>query len=147
MFYQIIKHTHSGLRWILLLLLVVTVFSVVIKVIRKGKYSTVDQKLGMFTMSFTHIQLLIGLLLYFISGKVVFSMQSMSNDLLRFFLVEHIGLMLVAVALITIGYVKVKKLTESRMKLKTSLIFYGVALLLILIAIPWPWQLYSAAWF
>ena len=147
MFYQIIKHTHSGIRWFLLIFLVLAIVSAIVKLARKKEYSAVDKKFGLFTMSFTHVQLLIGLILYFISGKVIFSGESMKSDLLRFFLVEHIGMMLVAVALITIGYSKVKKAVESKAKLRRTLIFYGLALLVILLAIPWPWQMYSAGWF
>ena len=147
MFYQIIKHTHSGVRWLVLVFLVMAIVSAIVKLIGKKEFSAADQKLGLLTMSFTHIQLLIGLVLYFISGKVVFSMQSMSNDLLRFFLVEHVGMMLVAIALITIGYVKVKKASENLAKLKRTFIFFGLALIIILLAIPWPWQMYSSAWF
>ena len=147
MFYQIIKHTHSGIRWFVLVFLVLAIVLAVVKLVGKKEYSVADKKFGLFTMSFTHVQLLVGLILYFISGKVIFSGESMESDLLRFFLVEHIGMMLIAVALITIGYSKVKKAVESKAKLRRTLIFYGLALLVILLAIPWPWQMYSAGWF
>lgn len=147
MFYTILKHTHSGTRWLVLLFLLIAIVFSVVKLIGKKDYAKFDKMTSMFSMSFTHLQLLIGLVLYFISGKVVFSGESMKSDLLRFFLVEHIGMMLVAVVLITIGYSKIKKATESSVKFKRTLIFYGLALLVILVAIPWPWQMLGAAWF
>lgn len=147
MFYTILKHTHSGTRWLVLLFLLIAIVFSVVKLIGKKDYAKFDKMTSMFSMSFTHLQLLIGLVLYFISGKVVFSGESMKSDLLRFFLVEHIGMMLVAVVLITIGYSKIKKATESSVKFKRTLIFYGLALLVILAAIPWPWQMLGAAWF
>lgn len=147
MLYQILKHAHSGLRWLVLLFVVSAIVSALVKLMGNKKYTSSDRKLGVLSLAFTHTQIIIGLVLYFISGKVVFSAQSMSNDLLRFFLVEHIGMMLIAAALITIGYVKAKKANLNSAKLKRTLIFFGIGLLVMLLAIPWPWQLYGAWWY
>ncbi|MFA9389846.1 MAG: hypothetical protein ACERKD_08555 [Prolixibacteraceae bacterium] len=147
MFYTILKHTHSGTRWLLLLFLLVALVSALVKLSGKKEYTKSDKMSAMLAMSFTHLQLLIGLILYFISGKVVFSGESMQSDLLRFFLVEHIGMMLVAIVLITIGYSKIKKASDSSSKQKRTLIYYGIALIIMLAAIPWPWQQLGAAWF
>lgn len=147
MLYQILKHAHSGLRWLVLLFIVSAIVSALVKLMGNKKYTSGDRKLGVLSLAFTHTQIIIGLVLYFISGKVVFSGQSMSNDLLRFFLVEHIGMMLIAAVLITIGYVKTKKANLNSTKLKRTLIFFGIGLLVMLLAIPWPWQLYGAWWY
>ena len=147
MFYTIIKHAHSGFRWLILIALVSVIVLAVVKLTGKKTYSATDKKIGLFGLIFSHIQLLLGLVLYFISGKVVFSGQSMKSDLLRFFLVEHIGLMIIGVVFITIGYSKAKKAVTDESKLKTTLIFYGLGLVIILLGIPWPWQQYAAAWF
>ena len=119
----------------------------VIKMESKEEFSAFDRLSGTLTMSFTHLQLLLGIVLYFISGKVIFSVESFKNDMLRFFLVEHVGLMLVAIALITIGYSKIKKAASSKMKRKRTVIYYGIALIIILLSLPWPWQKLSAGWF
>ena len=95
----------------------------------------------------THFQLLLGLILYFISPKVIFSGASMKDPLLRFFLVEHIALMLAAVVLITVGYIKFQKADEIRRRHKITVIYYGIALLLILAAIPWPFRNLGGGWF
>ncbi|MDA3930334.1 MAG: hypothetical protein PF541_15395 [Prolixibacteraceae bacterium] len=147
MFFTILKHLHSGFRWIVLLLILEVILISVYKLITKKEYSNLDKKIGLFTMVFTHVQFLIGIVLYFISSKVVFTGESMSSDLLRFFLVEHIGMMLIAIVLITVGYSKVKRALESKLKFKRSIIFYGVSLFVILLAIPWPWQELAASWF
>lgn len=146
MLYSILKHAHSGTRWLVLVFLLLALVAALIKMMNKKDYAGSDRLLGMLAMSFTHLQLLIGVVLYFISGKVVFSTESFKNDMLRFFLVEHLLMMLVAIVLITIGYSKVKKANLSAVKLKRTAIFYGVALLIILAAIPWPWQQLSAGW-
>jgi membrane protein DedA with SNARE-associated domain len=100
-----------------------------------------------FAMTFTHLQLLLGLILYFISPKVVFAASSMKDAFLRFFLVEHIGLMLVAVALITIGFVRSQRAEQPSAKYKSLIIFYSIALVIILAAIPWPFRGLASGWF
>lgn len=147
MFFTILKHTHSGLRWNVLLLLLEVILISIYKLTTKKEYSNLDMKIGLFTMVFTHVQFLIGIVLYFISGEVFFSDESISSDLLRFLLVEHIGMMLIVIILISVGYSKEKRAHENKLKLKRSLIFYGVPLFVILLAIPCLWQKLAASWF
>jgi membrane protein DedA with SNARE-associated domain len=147
MFYTIFKHTHSGLRWFLLIALLSVIVMSIVQLAGKKQYKESIRKLALFTLIFSHVQLLVGMVLYFLSPKVIFAAESMKNAMLRFFLVEHIGLMIVALVLITMGYSKAKKALTQEAKLKKTLLFYGLGLLLILLAIPWPWQQYAAAWF
>lgn len=145
MVYLLLKHTHAGIRWIALFILLAAIINSVIR--RKKKYNPADKRLNVYVVYFMHIQVIIGFALYFISPKVVFSAESMSNAMLRFFLVEHISLMIVAVILVTIGFsISKKAIQDSKKHLRTT-IFYGIALILILLAIPWPWQSYAASWF
>ncbi len=145
--YNGLLHAHSGLRWILLLLLVAAVVNALIKWQKSQAYTAGDRKIGLFAMVFTHIQLVLGLILYFISPKVVFAAESMKVAALRFFLVEHITIMLIAVAVITIGHVKVKKTLDDESKFKKTFIWFLTGLVLILIGIPWPFYNYGAGWF
>jgi membrane protein DedA with SNARE-associated domain len=94
-----------------------------------------------------HLQLVIGFVLYFISPKVIFSASSMKDSVLRFFLVEHISLMIIAVVLITIGYVKSNRAADEMKKHKKLIIYYTIALVLILASIPWPFRGLGAGWF
>lgn len=144
--YEGLKHAHSGLRWIFLILLLLAVVNAFIKWKGNGKFSSQDQKLNLFTFIFSHIQLLLGLMLYFISPKVQFTADVMKNAAGRFFTVEHMMMMLIAIILITIGYGKAKRAIENRVKFKTTFMYYFIALLLILIAIPWPPR-HGASWF
>jgi hypothetical protein len=148
MLYLIIKHAHSGLRWIVFLLLIYVVLNAVKKLLANEKYSKGDKIFTLITTIFAHIQLLLGLVLYFISDKVVFSMNSMRVPMLRFFLVEHVLGMLIAITFITIGSIRVKRAKLDKSKHARAFIFFLIALVIILFSIPWPWkQLYSAGWF
>lgn len=107
-----------------------------------------DVKIAMFAMIAFHLQWVVGLVLYFISPKVQFVPGMMKITMLRFYGIEHIFGMTLAMILITVGYSKSKKLTDSAAKFKKIFWFYTIALLLILATIPWPFRTeLLAKWF
>ena len=140
-------HAHSGLRYVVLLLLLVAIFNAFSKK-KSGTWTGSDKKIALFTLIFTHIQLVLGFLLYFNEySKVSFASGFMENKILRFYTVEHISLMLVAIALITIGYSKSKRAATDAKKFGAIAVFYLIGLVLILAAIPWPFRELGAEWF
>jgi len=146
--YNMLKHAHSGIRWILLILLIYAVFNAYTKWKGNNAYQEKDRKLNLFTFIATHVQLLLGLGLYFISPKVQFTGEVMKNAVGRFYTVEHLSLMLIAVILITVGNIKSKKMAEDGRKFKTVFTYFAIALLLILISIPWPFRAaLGGSWF
>lgn len=144
--YTGLVHAHSGLRWIVLILLVLAVIKALSGWSGKKEYSKGDKMISLFAMIFTHIQLLIGLWLYFISPKVMFVEGMMKNTLTRFYTVEHITLILAAIILITVGYSTAKRSRDAIQKHKKTAIYYGIGLLLILAGIPWPFRDLGAGW-
>ncbi len=144
---EILRHAHSGLRWLVLLAVLFAIFNALGKMNGSKLFSKKDKKLGLFAMLFTHIQFLTGLVLYFTSAKVVFSSEAMQYSLLRFFLIEHMSLMLLAVTLITIGYSRAKRATSDAKRFKLTFIFFTIGLIFMLVGIPWPFQNYGAGWF
>lgn len=143
--YSGLVHAHSGLRWIALVLLVAAVVVAISKWQGRSGYTDGNRKLYLFTLIAVHTQLLIGLVLYFISPKVDFS--QMSDKLYRFYTVEHTTGMLIAIVLVTIGYSRSKRATDAVNKQRLVGIFYGIGLLLILASIPWPFRIPGAGWF
>lgn len=147
--YTALKHTHSGLRWVVLVLLIAAIVHAFGKR-RGGSVYPGKDKLALYAFIATHIQLLLGIILYFISPYVRFDggMSAIMGDAVtRFYTVEHIFGMLLAVALITVGYIKAKKQAELNKGWKTIGVFYLIGLLLILISIPWPFRGLGAGWF
>lgn len=142
-------HAHSGLRWIVLILLVSATFMALLKWRSNATYTEGSRKLNLFTMISMHTQLLIGIVLYFmdLGTKVRFTADMMKDPIARFFTMEHNIMMLLAIALVTIGHSKSKKTADETKKFKTIFIFYGIALLIVLVAIPWPFRNLGAAWF
>ena len=144
--FSILIHLHSVLRWLVLLFIVIAIVNASVKLNRKSPVKLKDCIFNRLTLIFMHLQLVLGLVLYFISPKVIFNAASMKDSLLRFFLVEHISLMIIAVVLVTIGYVKSDRATDEFKKYKLVVIYFSIALLLILAAIPWPFRGLGAGW-
>lgn len=143
--YTGLVHAHSGLRWILLAMLIISVIQALSNS-RKPDGGN-SGKLYLFTMIITHIQLLLGIALYFMSSKVMFTENTMSSSLHRFYTVEHTLGMLIAIALITIGYSGFKKLSGPK-KDRRVFVMYFLGLLIILLSIPWPFREgLGAGWF
>lgn len=136
-------HAHSGLRWVVLILLIWTILSAFLQWQRAENQNSV-KKTAFYALIFTHIQALLGLVLYFTSTKVDFTAEFMKDKVYRFFMVEHATLMLLAIILITVGYSRSKKAANYN---KTIFWFYLAGLLLILLSIPWPWMGYGTKWF
>lgn len=135
--YAFIQKFHSGWAYIALLLLVIAVVNAFIGLASKKEFTAKDRKIAIFGLIGTHTQLLIGLILYFVSPLGFASLGQMSDKMLRLTSMEHPLINLIAITLITIGWSKHKKLTTSESKFKTFSIFYGLGLLLILSRIPW----------
>jgi hypothetical protein len=98
-------------------------------------YTNTNRKINLFAMISAHIQLLIGLVLYFVSPFVKFGADTMKDDTTRYWTVEHISMMIFAIVLITIGHIRSKKVLLPAGKHRTIAIFYGLALLVIILAI------------
>ncbi|MGB0933415.1 MAG: hypothetical protein ACPGU5_03975 [Lishizhenia sp.] len=144
---NILVKAHSGLRYVVLLLLVIAIFNAIAG-IKKGEYLKKDKMINLFTMISLHIQLLLGLILYFTSEKVQFIEGFMKNPQYRFYAIEHILMMLIAIVLITIGRKKAEKKPNDTQKHRKILQFYTVGLILIFLAIPWPFlRNVGAGWF
>ncbi|UKM65806.1 hypothetical protein GSB9_02377 [Flavobacteriaceae bacterium GSB9] len=140
--YDVVKSLHSYWAYLVLLVLVIATFNAIIKTFGDKEYEANDFRKSLFTLIVSHIQLLIGLVLYFVSPRLqLFSELGMGEVMKdatnRLYLVEHPLINIIAVALITIGYSKHKKKLTSKVKLKTIAIFYSIALVLFLSRIPW----------
>lgn len=134
--YEIIQKLHSGWAYIALLLLVIAVVNSIIGFVSKKEYKETDKKIGLYTLGAIHTQALIGLILYFVS-PLGLSGFSMSNSALRLTSMEHPFINLLGIIIMTIGWVKHKKVSSNESKFKTVAIYYGIGLLLILSRIPW----------
>jgi len=134
-----LQFIHSGWAYLVLLILVIATLNALIKFFGNKEFNAIDFRLALFSLITMHIQLLIGIILWFTKGY--FDEMSvgevMKNDAVRKLAVEHPTTMIIAVALVTIGYSKHKKKLVSKPKFKMLSIFYTIALALVLYMIPW----------
>ena len=136
-----LEHLHSTLRWVALILLAVTWFRAFSQR-RSGVFSPLQAKLGLFTMVTLHLQLLLGLSLYFLRGwhEAIAQPGAMSVTNVRFFGMEHLVLMLLAITLGTLGHSLSKRAQDAESKYRKQALFFGLALLVILLGVPWPFR-------
>ncbi|MDA9555341.1 cytochrome B [Pelobium sp.] len=129
--YTGLLHLHSLLRYVVLVLVLLSI----LQAITAGDkpYTAANKKVNLFALISSHLQLVIGLVLYFISPNVDFS--KMSDPAFRYWNVEHISMMILAIALITVGYSKSKKAIEAKAKHRAIYIFYTLAIVIVLLAI------------
>ncbi|TKC05090.1 cytochrome B [Pedobacter frigoris] len=123
---QILKSAHSGWRYLVLILLVIALIQAISGWLGKKPYTGGNRKINLFTLIFTHIQVLMGLVLYFISPVV---------KGLGYWKMEHISMMILAAILVTIGNAKSKRGADDVIKHKTIALYFGLALLVIVAAI------------
>ncbi|WP_184543993.1 cytochrome B [Mucilaginibacter sp. FT3.2] len=133
--YSFLQHLHSGFRYIVLALILAAIIGGLIGWLGKKPYTNGNRKLNLFAMISAHTQLLIGIVIYFVSPLVQFNSETMKNKVTRYFTVEHWVMMVIAIAIITIGHSKSKKGATAEAKHKAVTIFYFIALVIILAGI------------
>lgn len=126
---------HSLLRYAVVLSLVWAVFVNLRGWLMGRPILTGERMITIVAMVLCHVQLVIGMILYAQNFQLF---DKMSGSYKRFWKFEHIGTMIVAVILITLGRVLSKRAQEEYAKQRLVAILYGIGLLLILWAIPWP---------
>ncbi|GGF62693.1 hypothetical protein [Wenyingzhuangia marina] len=136
------RTVHSILAAFALIAIAMVVFNAVMSLKREEKFKAGDRKLGLIALILTHTQFLVGLITYYVSPwyetlRNVGMGNAMKNAELRLMSVEHPLTMIIAIALITVGWSRHKKLTDDKAKFKSFAIFYGLGLILILARIPW----------
>jgi heme A synthase len=140
--YQTVQFIHSYWAYLVVIMLIVGSINGLVGYFSNKEYGAKNFRIALFTLIVTHLQLLIGLVLYFTAPY--FKMFSevgmggvMKDSTLRLYNVEHPLIMILAVVFVTMGYSKHKKKLTSKPKFKMLAIFYTLALILVLSRIPW----------
>ena len=139
--YLYLKTVHSYWAFFVLLILVAAIFNAFIGRYTGKEFSTKDLRISLFGLIFSHIQLLIGLILYFVSPWfdqwAEIGIGVMKDTQTRLYLVEHPLINILAIFLITMGWSMHKRQSESSKKFLRIILFYSLGLLLLLSRIPW----------
>ncbi len=140
-------HLHNFLRWAVLLFGVLTIFQSLSGMSSGKTFSGGNKRNALFFMISCDIQLLLGLYLYFMGPWGIKNIQNMGgmgaamkDSVSRFFGVEHITGMIIAIALVHIGYAGAKKAATDAVKFKKLFWFSLIAIVIMLVTIPWPFR-------
>lgn len=142
--YSLVRHAHSVGRWIVLLLLLIAIFNSLVA--GKRPWIRSDARTGSLLVIFADLMLLVGLVLWYFGPRgykfiADHGMRAvMKNSGMRFFAIEHITAMLIAIMLIHIGKAQAKKPISDKAKHKRTVIYYLLALIIMLASIPWPFR-------
>jgi len=139
-------HLHNLLRWIILILLVISVVKSYTGWKSGKAFSEGDKKIWLFTMIAGHVTLLIGLYQW-LAGRYGLmthvrpeGTSMMKDTFYRFFQLEHPLTMIVAILLITMGHGVAKKHFSDSEKYRKGFQLFLLALVLILLRTPWPFM-------
>lgn len=142
--YSTILFLHNLLRWAVLLGGLYAITKSVLDLTKGRDYTASANRSHMLFVMFCHIQLLLGLVLYFTSPVVAEALSdmgaAMKDSRLRLYGVEHISVNIIAIAIIQTGRILSKKASEPASKHKKALIWFSIGLLLILSRIPWTYS-------
>ena len=134
---------HSLLRWAVLLTGLVAWFRAIGGHTAKRPWTPKDELWGLMLTISVDLQFLIGLILYiFLSPITKMGVRNvaaaMQSAPIRFFTVEHVAGMIIGIALVHVGRVKIRKSADAARKHRLAMVFFGIAMVVIIIAIPWP---------
>lgn len=140
--YPIVLGLHNITRWIVLIVGIVAVVRAFMGWFGKKPWGDLDNKLGLYFTISMDVQLLLGLLLYVVLSPITTAAFSdfgaaMADPTVRFWLVEHIFMMIVAVILAHVGRTLSKKAATDVSKHQRAAIFFTLAIVAVLAAIPW----------
>ena len=142
--HSILLTLHSFVRWLVLASLVFTIFKSYQGWFSSKSFTNFDNFIRHSTATVSHVQLLIGLLLYYVSPIVSYFFQNFSeavhNREIRFFGMEHSLMMFIAISVISAGSTIAKRKVKDAEKFKTIAIWYTIALFIIFFSIPWSFS-------
>jgi predicted acyltransferase len=138
--YTGLQHLHSGIAYLSLLSLIIVIVLMLVGALTGRAFTEKDRKIAMIAFIFAHVQLLVGLILYFVSPlgfSLLSSGEAMSDPVARLTALEHPLINIIAIIVISVGYIRAKKMTVSRSRFRSIYMMYAIGLLLILSRIPW----------
>jgi hypothetical protein len=135
---------HSIFRWLVFISLIYATFRAYKGWFEKKSFLKADQSVRIWTMTIAQVELVIGLVLYFISPMIEYFLHNFKEAVqhkdIRFFGMEHSLMMIIAVTLITIGSIISKRKSTDLKKFKALAIWFSIALFILLLFIPWPFS-------
>lgn len=149
--YELTLAIHNLLRWAVVLTGLAVVVRAAGGLSSSRPWSDQDDAGGRWFSLAMNLQFLVGLVMYLFVSPIAKSAMAnmgaaMKDAALRFWAVEHVTMMILALGFVHMGRARVKK-SAAGTKHKTALIFFGLALLFVVLGTPWPWSAQARPWF
>ncbi len=144
--YQGLLFLHNLLRWVILLLALIAIIRAYSGMVSRKPFTRTDKKIGLFLMTSAHITFLIGLYQWLVGPFGLKNILNsgmaavMKDSVARFWAVEHITGMFIAIVLITVGRGVSKKSLSDKTKHTKTFWYFLIALIIIIATIPWPFR-------
>ncbi|MEN4011780.1 MAG: hypothetical protein AB1453_02100 [Chloroflexota bacterium] len=146
-FNLVLQSLHNVTRWVLIILAIIVIVRGFTGWLRGRRFNNDDNRYGMLYTLFFDIQLLGGLVLYFTKGwAVVLTADfaaAMRSSGTRFFAIEHLLLMLIALVVVHVTRSQSRKAGSDLLKHRRAAIGFLISFVLMLAAIPWPFLSYG----
>ena len=141
--YTTVLALHSWLRWAVLIAAVIAALRAVSGVVGRRRWTRADDRAGFWFVNLIDLQMLLGLIMYFFLSPITKAAMhdlgsAMSNSGLRFWAVEHVFGMIVAIAIAHAGRARTKKVRDDVSRHRVAAICFVLALLAIVVSSPWP---------
>lgn len=145
--YTTLLSLHSIFRWLVIIGVIYTLYRAYSGLMSKREFSKDDGNARKYTVILAHLQLVMGLIMYFTSPLTQYFISNFKAAVpvkeFRFYGMEHSITMVIAIVLITIGSALSKKKPADAAKFKALAIWFTIALILILLMTPWPFSNFS----
>ena len=135
-----LQHAHSGLAYLVLIFLILVILWSLVGALSGREFQEKDRKIALIAFILCHVQLLVGLILYFVSPvgyELLSGGGAMTDATARLTALEHPLINILAIVLVSVGFIRAKKLESSTAKFRSIYMMYAVGLVLILSRIPW----------
>lgn len=147
--YQMVLALHNIVRWVALILGILAAVRGFLGWFQNTEWDDLDRKFGLYFTISIDIQLLLGLVLYFVLSPITTAAvrdfgTAMGNSGFRFFAVEHAIMMLLAVVFAHLGSALPKRADRSNAKHRRAAIWFTLAVLAMLLGMPWMRPLFPA---
>jgi hypothetical protein len=148
MLYPTLLAVHSWVRWLVLIGLFVSLFRAYRGWLSERPFTRLDNQVRIATTATVHLQFAVGVWLYVVSPVVRYFLghfqEAVHINNVRFFGMEHVTMMVIAIAVITVGSVRARRKKTAREKFRTMAIYFTIGLVLIFVSIPWHFSPFTA---
>ncbi len=146
----ILQSLHNLTRWALVLLGLIVIVRGFTGWLRGRRFNKDDNRFGMLYTSFFDVQFLLGVILYFSKGWFGVLTADFASAMraagTRFFAIEHLLLMFIALVVAHIARSRSRKVSDDTLKHRWAALGYGASFVLMLAAVPWPFLEYGRPW-